>query len=111
MRGFTLIELILVISIATLTTLLVIPLLKKRHMPAQEQLRFALQDARTTCMIKKRKDCLIEAEDNLLYLPWGKALFIEGLRKGRCYISPAGYTLGCAFVIEEKIVRFSEFEF
>ncbi len=109
-RGFSLIELIVVISIATLTTTLVIPMVKGRHMPPEEQLRFVLQDARATCMSKASGECSITAEEDVIHLPWGRDITVEGLKAGRCKIYPEGYVSLCAFVLEDKLIRFSEFD-
>ena len=103
-------ELVVVLTIAALTTALVIPTAKKMHMSPREHLRFVVQDARATCMAKGENKCLLQAREGVLILPWDRGIKIEGLIAGKCEIMPTGAVSNCAFLLEDKILRFSEFD-
>lgn len=107
MRGFTLIELIIVITIASLLTLSVIPLLQRKFFSDKELLR-AFIFKNIELAIKRGKVIEVYGDGNRLSS--SANIHLDLPIKGKCYIYPDGEIRECWFIKDKRKVYYTVFD-
>ncbi len=109
-RGFTLLELLIVLLLYSLILLVVFPVIRNKTSREKDVLRNIINRYRFQAY-KLKEDVILFGEDGVLRTSTGHVYKLPNLVKGFCIIRSSGTPLNCEFKLSKEIYVFSSLGF
>lgn len=109
-RGFSLIELLIVLSLYSLILLVVFPIVRNRTISDKDTLQSVINKNRLKAFNIKQ-DIILVGEKGKLKTSLGETYEIPQLTKGFCIIKSSGIPMNCEFYLTKNVYVFSVFGF
>jgi len=107
LRGFTLVELLIVLTIYALVVAFVVPKVVERSSERISILESFIISSSFSAL-RLGKELEIKAKDGLVKRSDGKSIYVEGLEEGYCLVRASGRVFLCGFTFSEGFsVRFT----